>query len=423
MSNLIDLLQERGFIDAMTGDEIAEILKTPQKVYTGFDPTGDSLHLGHLIPIMGLAWFQKAGHTPVAIVGGATGMIGDPSGKSKERNLLDASTIEKNIVGIRKNLESILDFTNENNRPLILNNYDWFKNFTFLDFLREVGKHFRMSVMLAKDSVKSRLQSEEGLSFTEFSYQMLQAYDFLHLHEHYGVTLQIGGSDQWGNITAGTDFVRKLKSKSVAGITFPLLKRSDGKKFGKTEDGAIWLAKEKTSPYAFYQYLFQVPDQDVILLMKMLTFMEIGEIKEWEEKMKLPSYMPNEAQKKLAFEVTKIVHGQEGVESALKTTESAKPGAKTELSKDVLESLAKEITSVDLPAAEVMGKKVIDLLVKLSLVDSKGEARRLIKGGGVYLNNEKIQDEMDEIHSAHLIDETFLLLAVGKKQKGIVRII
>lgn len=415
----MDVLKERGFIDATTSEEINELVKTSQKVYCGFDPTGDSLHLGHLVPIIGLAWFQRFGHTPVAIVGGATGMIGDPSGKSKERNLLDVATIEKNILGIRKNLEAILDFKN----ALLLNNYDWFKEFTFLDFLRDVGKNFRMGTMLAKESVRLRLNSEEGLSFTEFSYQTLQAYDFLYLCKNHNVLIQMGGSDQWGNITAGTELIRKVEGKSTYGITFPLLKRSDGKKFGKTEEGAIWLSSEKTSPYNFYQYFFGIPDNDVITLMKVLTFMPMSEIRECEERMKEPSYTPNSAQKRLAEEVTRIVHGDEGLKIALKVTESAKPGSKTELNVSALESIAKDMKNVEISENEVLDKKLVELLVLAGFAASKGEAKRLIQGGGVYVNNEKISDEHFGIKAEHLIEKKMLLLSVGKKQKVLVRII
>ncbi len=423
MSNIVDILQKRGFIEAMTSQEIKNILTTSQFVYAGFDPTADSLHLGHLIPIIGLAWFQKAGHVPVAIVGGATGMVGDPSGKSKERNLLDSQTLEKNIIGIRKNLEAILDFNDTKVKPLLLNNFDWFKKFSFIDFLRDVGKHFRMAVMLSRDSVKSRLNSEEGLSFTEFSYQTLQAYDFLHLFDHFNVTIQLGGSDQWGNIVAGTELIRKIRSKNAFGITFPLLTRSDGKKFGKTEEGAIWLSKEKTSPYTFYQYLFSLPDADVIKLMKMLTFMDISEIEDWENKMKGKSYVPNDAQKKLALEVTRIVHGQEGVDIALKATEGVKPGSKTILDSSVLENISKDIPGKEFMLSELIGKKLLDVLVLSNLIESKAEARRLIKGGGVYLNNEKVLDDTISIKYSNIIDDKFLLLAVGKKQKCLIRIV
>jgi len=298
MTHVIDVLKERGFIEAMTSDELMEMAKKPFKVYCGFDPTGDSLHLGHMVALMGLAWFQRFGHTPIAIVGGATGMIGDPSGKSQERLLLDEETIENNLKGIQKNLKALLDFTKENS-ALILNNLDWFKNFSFIGFLRDVGKFFRLGPMLAKDSVKTRLNSEEGMSFTEFSYQLLQGYDFLYLFNHYDVTVQIGGSDQWGNITAGTDLIRKVHGKSAYGITFPLLTRSDGQKFGKSEKGAIWLSEDRCSPYEFYQYLVRLPDADVIKLMRLLTFMDMEEIKRIEESMGQEGYVANTAQKKV----------------------------------------------------------------------------------------------------------------------------
>ena len=237
MENVIDILEQRGFIDALTSEEIRTFVKTPQALYVGFDPTGDSLHLGHLIPILSLAWFAKCGHRPIALVGGATAMIGDPSGKSQERNLLDQEQIEKNKIGIKENLKSIL----QQDIPLV-DNFDWFKKMHFIDFLRDIGKYFRIGQMLSKDSVKLRMQSEEGMSFTEFSYQVLQGYDFLHLFQSEGVCLQMGGSDQWGNIVAGIELIRKVHGKPSFGITFPLLTRSDGKKFGKTEEGTIWLS-------------------------------------------------------------------------------------------------------------------------------------------------------------------------------------
>ncbi|MDR3623975.1 MAG: tyrosine--tRNA ligase [Chlamydiales bacterium] len=423
MQTVIDVLVERGFIEAMTSEEIKTLVKTPQRVYSGFDPTGDSLHLGHLVPIMGLAWFQRFGHTPVAIVGGATGMVGDPSGKSKERNLLDQETLAHNLLGIRKNLEAILNFNDESTKPFILNNFDWFKQFSFLDFLRDVGKNFRIGSMLSKESVRVRMQSEEGLSFTEFSYQILQAYDFLYLSEHHNVLIQLGGSDQWGNITAGTELIRKVQGKSAFGITFPLLKRSDGKKFGKTEEGAVWLSSEKTSPYTFYQYLFSIPDLDVIPLMKMLTFMDMEEINHYEHKMQQSDYIANTAQKKLAEEVTRIVHGKDGLEIALKVTKGASPGSNTILDINVLENLAQDMKSKSFSKVELINVKLIDLLVKLEAVASKGEARRLIQGGGVYINNQKVIDEFRVIVMDDFIEEKMFLLSVGKKHKMIVGII
>lgn len=421
MRNVIEIMQERGFIDGMTSEDLREMTKNPIKVYCGFDPTSDSLHIGNMVAIMGLAWFQRCGHTPVAIVGGATGMIGDPSGKSSERQLLDSETIEKNLIGIRKNLETILDFTEGAQKAIILNNYDWFKKFSFIDFLRDVGKNFRLGPMLAKESVKTRLNSEEGMSFTEFSYQVLQGYDYYYLFENYGVTVQLGGSDQWGNITAGTDLIRKLSGKQAQGITFPLLTRSDGQKFGKSEKGAIWLSSEKLSPYEFYQYLFRVTDADVIPLMRMLTFMEMSEIRNIEKSMKESGYLPNSAQKRLAEEVTRIVHGDEGVKTALRVTEGAAPGAKTELNAEILEAISKDMPNFTLAKDEILGVKLIDLIVKIGMQASKGDARRLIKNGGVYVNNEQVQDENLAITTTHLIDGRLLLLATGKKNKTLLR--
>jgi tyrosyl-tRNA synthetase len=423
MSNVIEVLQERGFIEALTNDEIKELTKKPIKVYCGFDPTGDSLHLGNMVAIMGLAWFQKFGHTPFPVIGGGTGMIGDPSGKSKERNLLDEESLKKNIVGIRKNLEAILDFSDTQAKPVLLNNFDWLKNFTMIDFLRDVGKFFRLGPMLAKESVRQRMNSEEGLSYTEFSYQLLQGYDFLYLLEHYGVEIQLGGSDQWGNITAGIDLIRKVRSKQTFGVTFPLLMTSDGKKFGKTEEGAIWLSPDKLSPYQFYQYLIRVADADVIKLMRMLTFMEMEEIREIERQMSLPGYSPNSAQKRLAEEVTLLVHGREGLLAAQRVTNAAKPGSETALNAEMLESVASEMPSRTLQSGEVLNSKLVDLIVVTNLQDSKGQARKLIKNGGVYLNNQKVTDENKVISKEDLIEGRLLLLAVGKKNKTLIRLL
>lgn len=422
MTTVIEVLQERGFIEAMTSDELHQLTQTPIRVYCGFDPTSDSLHLGNLVAIMGLAWFQRYGHTPVAIVGGATGMIGDPSGKMAERQLLDETTIQHNIKGIQKNLEAILDFQHPTATPIILNNLDWFKNFSFIQFLRDVGKLFRLGPMLSKDSVKSRLNSEEGMSFTEFSYQILQGYDFLHLFEKHNVKVQLGGSDQWGNITAGTELIRKVNGQSTYGITFPLLTRSDGQKFGKSEKGAIWLSPEKLSPYEFYQYLIRVEDADVIKLMRMLTFMDMAEIRRYEQMMKQADYIPRTAQKKLAEEITRIVHGEEGLQKALKVTQGAAPGSETQLNVDILESIASDMPNRQLASQEVVGQKLIDLLVYVDLQASKGEARRLIRNGGVYLNNEKVEDENFIVQKDHLIDQRLMLLAAGKKNKLLIRL-
>lgn len=409
MKNVLNVLEERGFIDAMTDESLHALLDKPIKLYIGFDPTADSLHIGNLVGVMALSWFQKFGHEPIALVGGATGMVGDPSGKSVERNLLDHAAIEKNLIGIRSSLKAILkqDVT-------ILNNYDWFQGFGLIDFLRDVGKHFRMGVMLSKESVKTRLNSEEGLSFTEFSYQLLQGYDFLHLYDHHGVTLQVGGSDQWGNIIAGVELMRKMRGKSVYGLTHPLLTRSDGKKFGKSEGGTIWLNPDRLSPYDFYQYFYRMPDADVPKLLRVLTFLEMDEIAEIEKKMSEPNY----GQRRLAEEVTRIVHGEQGLLSAQKVTDAARPGDKTQLVGEVLEKLP----NISLKSDEVIGKSLVELYVAAGLLGSKGEARRLINNGGAYLNNKKMSDGQYIVGKNDLIEQKFLLLQVGKKKKMVVSI-
>lgn len=421
-NNVIDCLEDRGFIEAMTSEEIRKVCQHPIKVYIGFDPTADSLHLGNLMGIVALKWFQKFGHTPVVILGGATGRIGDPSGKSHERPLLDATAIGENVQSIRKHFEQILDFKTKNNPPLVLNNDDWFSKIGIVDFLRDIGKHFRINAMLTKDSIRSRLESEEGISYTEFSYLLMQAYDFYHLFRTENVVLQMGGSDQWGNITAGIDLTRKLLGKPAYGLTFPLLTRSDGKKFGKSEEGAVWLAPERCSPFQFYQYLFRVADADVINLLKKLTFLSIDEIREIEKQMHQKDYVPNSAQKRLAEEITRLVHGEEGLRTALKVTEGAAPGKQAQLEASVLMEIAADMPNVSLLKNEVVGAHFADIAVKSGLSTSKGEANRLIKNGGAYLNNARIDDPQMSISSEDLIDGRFLLLGSGKKKKVLIRI-
>lgn len=421
-NNVIAVLKQRGLIEALTSEEILSMAEKPMTVYCGFDPTSDSLHLGNMVAIMGLAWFQKMGHSVIPLLGGATGMIGDPSGKSKERQLLDEATLIKNGAGIKKNLEQILDFHDKKAPALLLNNLDWLKEFSMIQFLRDVGKFFRLGPMLGKESVRQRMESEEGLSYTEFSYQLLQAYDFLHLFDHHGVQVQIGGSDQWGNITAGIDFIRRLRGRQVYGLTFPLLTTSEGKKFGKSEEGAIWLAPHKLSPYQFYQQIVRVADADVIRMLRMLTFLEMEEIEELEAALSRPGYAVNTAQRRLAEEVTRIVHGEDGLQAALKATEIAKPGAETVLDAASLEAISSDVPTVLLPYAEVVHSKLIDLLVKAQLQPSKGQAKKLILNGGVYLNNKQVVDEGCEVLPSDLVDGRLLLLAIGKKNKILIRL-
>lgn len=420
--DVISHLEKRGFIDQMTSQELKERANKPLKAYVGFDPTADSLHLGNLVAIIALCWFQKFGHTPVAIIGGATGRIGDPSGKSVERPFLEEEIIEGNIKSITKFLKKILKSGESKEEPIVLNNNDWYKNFTFIDFLRDVGKYFRVSSMLSRESVKLRLESEEGISFTEFSYQILQGYDFYHLFMNHGVEVQMGGSDQWGNIISGIEFVKKRTSKTLYGITFPLLTRSDGKKFGKSEGGAIWLDEKKLSPYQFYQYLFNVPDADVIKLLKMLTFLDLEDIEDIEKQMQSPSYTPNFAQKRLAEEVTMFVHGKEGLEKALKVTEGAAPGKKTVLDSASLAEIANDMPNIEMNLSDVLDNTYTSVIAKAGLVESKSEAVRLVKNAGAYLNNERIDDPNFVISKDDIIDGKFLLIGKGKKQKVLVKI-
>lgn len=420
---IIEYLQKRGLFESATSDELVNLLKKPTRVYLGFDPTADSLHIGHLVGIVILRWFQKFGHTPIIVLGGATARIGDPSGKSLERPLLDTQVIAANVHALHKHFEQMLDFSDPFTRPVILNNDQWFKEYQFIDFMRDVGKHFRLSTMLAKDSVKARLSSEEGMSFTEFSYQILQAYDFYRLYTDHNVLVQLGGNDQWGNITAGIDFVRKEAKVQVFGFTFPLLTRSDGKKFGKTEKGSIWLSKNRCSAYQFYQYFYRMQDVEVIRLMRMLTFMELEEIEEYDFAINNSGYIPNTAQKRLAEELTRFIHGEEGLQIAEKITQSLGPGGKTILEYDVLKEMADNMPVVYLDKSEVVGQKYIDISVKVDSKKSKSEIVKLIRNSGAYLNNQKIHDTMFVVQTDMLIKDQFLVFSFGKKTKILISVI
>lgn len=422
MQGLLELLQKRGLIESTAGEGIAEKLDSSSKIYIGFDPTADSLHLGNFMGMMVLAWCQKFGHTPVVLLGGATGKIGDPSGKSKERPVLDDKTLNHNVECIRKNFAHVLDFSGQLPTPVFVNNDTWFSSFSMVDFLREVGRYFRIGPMLAKESVKTRVNSEEGMSFTEFSYMLLQSYDFYHLFKEEGVHIQMGGSDQWGNITAGIELIRKKLGESAYACTFPLLTRSDGKKFGKSEEGAIWLAKEKLSPYQLYQYLISIPNEDVISLLKKITFVDLEEIDALSTSMNNKEYVPNTAQKRLAAEVTQIIHGKEGLEMALRLTEGAKPGSLQALTVEVIQEIAKEMPGVDLSREKVLQMKFLDLAVLAELVQSKGEATRLIQNQGAYLNQEKVVDPQRTIQEEDCIGGKFIVLGSGKKKKVVVRL-
>ncbi|XP_060172141.1 tyrosine--tRNA ligase, chloroplastic/mitochondrial [Lycium barbarum] len=438
-NNILHILEQRGLLESVTSDSLRDPNLGPLKVYCGFDPTAESLHLGNLLGLIVLSWFLRCGHNAVALIGGATGRVGDPSGKSLERPELDLVTLEKNVNGISVIISKILGCTQgvcENaSKVEILNNYDWWKDVKFLEFLRNVGRFARVGTMMSKESVKKRLEnSEQGMSYAEFTYQLLQGYDFVHLYENEGVNVQIGGSDQWGNITAGTDLIRRILGKSsengnvgnvpvVFGVTFPLLLKSDGTKFGKSEDGAIWLSPSLLSPYKFYQYFFSVSDDDVVRFLKILTFLSIEEIDELEKDMGKPGYVPNTAQRRLAEEVTRFVHGQEGLEEALKATEALKPGnSDTKLDWKTIEGIAADVPSCSMNYDQVLNIPVLDLYVSSGLLESKSAARRMLKQGGLYLNNAKVDSESKKIEADDVVDDKVILLSAGKKNKMVVRI-
>lgn len=425
--NVISILEERGLLEALTSDTLRSACSVPNspplRVYCGFDPTAESLHLGNLLGIIVLSWFIRCGHRAVALIGGATGRVGDPSGKSLERPELDLPTLERNINGISATVYSILGQVGDDSSFTVLNNYDWWKDVTLLDFLKEVGKYARVGSMMSKESVRKRFESEQGMSYTEFTYQLLQGYDFLHLFRKEGVSVQIGGSDQWGNITAGTDLIRRiLQADGAYGLTFPLLLKSDGTKFGKSEDGAIWLSPSFLSPYKFYQYLFSVPDADVVRFLRILTFLNMDEIAQLETDMQSPGYIQNTLQRKLAEEVTRFVHGEDGLKEALKATEALRPGSDTKLDWRTFEEIAEDVPFCSLPSDQVLNLSLLDLAVSTGLIESKSAARRLLKQGGLYLNNSRIDSEGRKIEADDIIDGKALLLSAGKKNKMIVRV-
>ncbi|MGL6196989.1 MAG: tyrosine--tRNA ligase [Thermoguttaceae bacterium] len=423
--NIYNELQWRGLIHQSTDEKLGDFLaEKPRTVYAGFDPTADSLHVGHFVPLMNLRRFQKAGHTPIAVLGGATGMIGDPSGKSEERNLLSEEQIRKNIEGIKLQMSRFLDFDSDKNAAILANNYDWTGKFTFLEFLRDIGKHFPVNVMLAKDSVKQRLErTDSGLSYTEFSYMLLQAYDFVHLRRNFGCEIQIGGSDQWGNITAGIDLARRIDAVQLYGITCPLLTKSDGKKMGKTESGTLWLDPERTSPYHFYQYWINLDDADVEKVLCFFTEIPQDEMRELcDAHKKDPG--KRAAQKRLAEELTRIVHGEAGLTSANRATEIFFGGEISKLSDKELGSIFVDVPSSEFPVTALTengGLPLIDALVSTKLAPSKADARRTLQQGGVYVNNKPVSEVDAKLTPADLASETILVLRSGKKRYALLR--
>ncbi|PHM67025.1 tyrosine--tRNA ligase [Xenorhabdus stockiae] len=412
-NNLIKQLQERGLIAQVTDEEaLAERLaQGPVSLYCGFDPTADSLHLGHLVPLLCLKRFQLNGHKPVALVGGATGLIGDPSFKATERKLNTEDTVKEWVEKIRNQVSPFLSFEGENGAELA-NNYDWFGQMDVLSFLRDIGKHFSVNQMINKEAVKQRLNRDDvGISYTEFSYNLLQSYDFANLNGKYGVELQIGGSDQWGNITSGIDLTRRLHQKQVFGLTVPLITKSDGTKFGKTEGGAVWLDPKKTSPYKFYQFWINTADADVYRFLKFFTFMDIEEINALEEEDKNSGKAPR-AQYVLAEEVTKLVHGEAGLTAAKRITASLFSGAVADLTEDDFAQLAQD----GMPAIELEnGADLQQALITAEFVPSRGQARTMISSNAVSVNGEKQSEAMYVFADEDRLFGRYTLLRRGKK--------
>lgn len=420
-----DFLKSRHVVDTCTCDEakMREFLETPQTVYVGFDPTASCLQAGNYVAIQVLAQFQRAGHKVIAVVGGATGMIGDPSGRSTERNFLSEAELQRNLEGIKENLSRFLDFDHPTNPALLLNNYDWYKDYSVLPFLREVGTLFRMKPMLAKDSVQKRLNAEtNSMTFTEFTYQILQGYDFYYLNKHYGCTLQVGGADQWGNITAGTDLIHRLTPGSEAhGLTIPLVCDANGQKFGKSAGNAIFLNADKTSVYAFYQFFLRTLDADVIRYLRIFTFLDDARIAELETSLK-EHPEAREPQRVLAEELTRAVHGESGLEAARKASSVLFGGSLEGLSAADLENIAADVPSASLELASVVNGSVMDVVTACGFVKSKSEARRLIQGGGLSINNLKVTDVTAVVTESMLIENKVLLLRQGKKNYFLLRI-
>jgi tyrosyl-tRNA synthetase len=422
--NLIAELRWRGMIqDIMPGTE-DQLQKEMTTAYIGFDPTAESLHIGSLVPILLLVHLQKAGHKPIALIGGATGMIGDPSGKSEERNLLNEETLNKNVAGIKSQLEKYIDFNPSlDNSAEMVNNYDWFKPITFIDFLRDTGKHITVNYMMAKDSVKRRIEGEVGLSYTEFAYQLMQGYDFYWLYENRNCKLQMGGSDQWGNITTGTELVRRKAGGEAFAFTCPLIKKADGTKFGKTEQGNVWLDPNKTSPYQFYQFWLNASDEDAANWIRIFTFLKQDEIGSIEaEHTKDPGQRL--LQKILAQEITSFVHGALEYEKAIATTNklfSNQTAPAESLSIEDLEAMEGVIKSDFEKDKLEAGIDVVSLLADTGIMPSKGEARKMVQGGGISINRKKVEGLQLTVNSSMLLHGKYILVQKGKKNYYLIQ--
>lgn len=418
-----DELKWRGLVYDNTESVPEMLVRGPVAVYNGFDATADSLHVGHMVPLMALARLQRFGHIPIAVAGGGTSMIGDPSGKTSERRLLSREAIESNIATVRQQLAHFLDFETKTNAALLVNNADWLLSLNLVDFLRDIGKHFTVNYMISKDSVKMRLDREDGISFTEFSYMLLQSYDFLHLHDHFNCTLQTGGSDQWGNITAGVELIRRMRGKSAGALVYPLIIKADGTKFGKTELGSVWLAPQRTSPYRFYQFWLNTDDRDVINYLKFFTWLGEQDVRELEEAVaQRPAQ--REAQQRLANEMTRMVHDETALQKAEQATQVLFGGEIAGLSAGEVADIFADVPSGEVSREKLQGEglPIGDLLLECSVVASKGEARRAIEAGGIYLNNRRVSDVALKATPADAIDNQFMVLRRGRKNYWLVRI-
>ncbi|TAK65371.1 MAG: tyrosine--tRNA ligase [Bacteroidetes bacterium] len=425
MQNFLQELEWRGLIHSKTAG-VEEHFQSNKNVrgYIGFDPTAPSLHVGSLLPIMGLVHLQRCGHTPIAIAGGGTGMIGDPSGKTQERKLLSLEEIEANLEGIKKQLAKFLDFNTKENPATLVNNADWLTKVTMMEFLRDIGKNFSVNEMLAKDSVKNRIEQEQGMSFTEFSYSLLQSYDFLELYERYGCTLQMGGSDQWGNIVAGKDLIRRKKGAEAHGVVFPLITTSTGTKFGKTESGTVWLDAGRTSPYRFYQFWYNTVDADVMKYLKFFTLLAQERIAELEASMQAAPEK-REAQTTLAREVTRTVHDETALAQALKASKIFFGGEITDVTDAELVDIFSDVPSVEISKASLEGEGMpfADLLVQAQMAKSKSDARRAIEQGGIYVNNVRAPEANKKISMNETIHGKFVLLRKGGKNYFMVKVV
>jgi len=409
--------------DIMPGTE-EQLTKEMTAAYIGFDPTAESLHIGSLVPILLLVHLQRAGHKPIALVGGATGMVGDPSGKSEERNLLNEETLAKNVAGVKAQLEKFLDFnTGSPNTAELVNNYDWFKNISFIEFLRDAGKHITVNYMMAKDSVKKRIEGDTGISYTEFAYQLMQGYDYYWLYMHKNCKLQMGGSDQWGNITTGTELIRRKAGGEAFAFTCPLITKADGGKFGKTEKGNVWLDAEKTSPFQFYQFWLNATDEDAEKWIRIFTFLskeEIGTVLAEHSKDASQRIL----QKKLAEELTTFVHGKSELEKAIETTNklfASQNASADSLSVQDLEGM-EGVIKFDYPLQKINDTiDVVSFLAEVAIFPSKGEARKMIQGGGVSINRNKISDISSKIDRSFLLHEKYILVQKGRRNYYLVK--